>query len=66
MTDNPLYLTTDEVAEILRVKPQTLRAWRCARRGPRSFAAGGRVLYAKSDVLAFVEAALAGDGHDAA
>ena len=52
----PENLTTDETAEMLRIKPQTLRAWRHAGRGPRSFKLGGRVLYAESDVRAFITA----------
>jgi excisionase family DNA binding protein len=62
----PENLTTDEAAELLRIRPQTLRMWRHAGRGPRSFKIGARVLYAETDVRAFIEAARAGSDPDAA
>lgn len=64
----PENLTTDEAAEMLRIKPQTLRAWRHASRGPKSFKLGGsaRVLYAREDVEAFIAEARAGSDPDAA
>jgi excisionase family DNA binding protein len=58
----PENLTTDEAAEMLRLRPQTLRMWRHAGRGPQSFKIGSRVLYAKDDVLAYIEAAKAASG----
>ena len=50
------YLTTGEVAEALRTSPETVRYWRHLGKGPRSFKVGRRVLYARADVLAWVEA----------
>ncbi|GAB7005786.1 hypothetical protein JCM18899A_32590 [Nocardioides sp. AN3] len=48
------YLTTEEVAELLRTSPETVRYWRHVRTGPASFKIGRRVLYARQDVEAFV------------
>jgi len=55
------YLTTDEVASLCRTSPETVRWWRYANRGPRSFRVPGgrRVLYATEDVEAWIEAARA-------
>jgi excisionase family DNA binding protein len=44
------YMTTDEVAEVCRTSPSTVRFWRHAGRGPRSMKVGRRVLYAQGDV----------------
>lgn len=46
-------LTTQEVAEIFRTSPETVRFWRHVGRGPKSFKVGRRVLYAREDVEAF-------------
>lgn len=51
------YLTTDEVAELLRTPAETVRYWRHVGKGPRSFKLGRRVLYAVEDVQAFIEEA---------
>lgn len=48
------YLTTAEVADLLRTSPETVRFWRYVGRGPRSFKAGRRVLYARTGVEAWV------------
>lgn len=58
----PKYLTTTEVAELLRVPSETVRYWRHVGKGPSSFKipGGRRVLYAAADVEAFVEAARKG------
>lgn len=49
MTDR--LLTPDEVAELLRVKPDTLRVWRYYRdRGPSFVKVGSAVRYRESDV----------------
>jgi predicted DNA-binding transcriptional regulator AlpA len=48
------YLVTTEVADLLRTSPETVRYWRHIRRGPRSFKAGRRVLYAAEDVQAWI------------
>jgi excisionase family DNA binding protein len=54
------YLTTGEVAELLRTPAETVRYWRHLGKGPTSFKVGRRVLYAREDVEAFIEAARAG------
>jgi predicted DNA-binding transcriptional regulator AlpA len=49
-------LDTDEVAELIGIKSQTLRYWRhIGNQGPRSFRMGGRrVYYRREDVEAWV------------
>ena len=59
------YLTTQEVAEKLRVAPETVRYWTWRGEGPRSFKMGRRRLYAVEDVEAFIADARSG-GPDAA
>src|SRR4051794_33425807 len=54
------YLTTAEVAEVLRTPAETVRFWRHAGKGPKSFKVGRRVLYAVEDVEAFIAEARAG------
>ena len=51
------YLTTAEVAELLRTPSETVRYWRHIGKGPRSFKIGRRVLYAVEDVEAFLDEA---------
>jgi len=48
------YLTTGEVADLLRTSPETVRYWRHVQKGPRSFKIGRRVLYASADVREFI------------
>lgn len=48
------YMTTAEVAEILRTSPETVRWFRYVGKGPRSFKVGRRVLYERSDVEAWL------------
>lgn len=48
------YLTTVEVADILRTPRETVRYWRHVGKGPKSFKVGRRVLYAREDVEAFI------------
>ena len=48
------YLTTDEVAEILRTPVESVRYWRHIKKGPKSFKVGRRVLYDVADVEAFI------------
>jgi len=50
----PKYLTTQEVAELLRTAPETIRYWRHKGKGPRSFKVGRRVLYDQADVEQFI------------
>ena len=51
------YLTQEEAANFLRVKPQTMAAWRCRAIGPKYHRAGGRrVVYKLADLEAYIEA----------
>ena len=52
--DRPIYLNAREAAEHLRLSPQTLANRRASGRLPRWRKAGSRVLYALSDLEAFV------------
>lgn len=58
--DPPEYLTTEEVAELLRTAPETVRWWRQRGKGPKSFKVGRRRLYAREDVDHFIAAARGG------
>ncbi|AYY14620.1 DNA-binding protein [Actinobacteria bacterium YIM 96077] len=51
------YLTTAEVAELLRTPVETIRYWRHIGKGPRSFKIGRRVLYDHRDIHDFVNEA---------
>jgi excisionase family DNA binding protein len=48
-------LTLAEAAVYLRLSRQTLYGWRHLHRGPRSTSAGGRVLYRRSDLDAWLD-----------
>ncbi len=50
------YLTTQEVADLYRTTPGTVRYWRHIGKGPKGVRAGRRVLYAESEVLRFDQA----------
>lgn len=56
----PKYLTTDEVAEMLRTPAETVRYWHHVGKGPKSFKVGRRRLYALEDVEAFIAEARQG------
>jgi excisionase family DNA binding protein len=56
-TTAKLYLTTDEVADMLRAPAETVRYWRHIGKGPKCFKLGRRVLYAVEDVQTFIETA---------
>ena len=47
------YLRPSEVADILRVKPQTLANWRYLGKGPEWRRLGGIVVYPREGVLLF-------------
>jgi hypothetical protein len=47
-------LTTAEAAHVLRRTPKTLRSWRYLNVGP-PYLAGGRVLYRRADLDAWLE-----------
>jgi excisionase family DNA binding protein len=44
------YMTTQEVADLLRTHVESVRFWRHTGKGPASFRVGRRVLYARVDV----------------
>lgn len=50
MSDNSTLLTVREASEIAHTSPATLRYWRHAGSGPRSFKIGRRVMYKRADV----------------
>lgn len=50
------YLTTEEVAEIARTSPSTVRYWRMAGTGPKGVRRGRRVLYPESVVEQWMSA----------
>jgi hypothetical protein len=49
------YLTTEDVAVLCRTTPATVRQWRYHRTGPAGARVGKRVLYKRSDVVAWLE-----------
>ncbi len=49
------FLTLEEVAELTRATPATLRYWRHKGTGPRSVKFGRRVVYRETDVMAWIE-----------
>lgn len=53
MAEPTTFMTTSEVAELLRVPTETVRFWRHAGRGPKSFKipGGKRVLYNREEVM---------------
>ena len=48
--------TMPEVSDLLRTPVDTLRYWRSVGIGPKGFKVGRRVVYAASDVSAWVDA----------
>ena len=55
-TEATALMTQPETAEYLRVAEHTLENWRYRRTGPRFLKAGGRVLYRRSDLDAWLDA----------
>jgi DNA-binding transcriptional MerR regulator len=53
------YLTTADLATLLRTSPETVRYWRHVGKGPKSFKVGKKVLYAREDVERFITEARA-------
>jgi excisionase family DNA binding protein len=51
------YMTTAEVAHLLRTSPESVRYWRHIGKGPRSFRVGRKVLYDRRDVEKFINEA---------
>jgi excisionase family DNA binding protein len=56
-TQDTTYMTTDEVADLVRTPTETVRYWRSIGTGPKSFKVGRRVLYARDDVEAWIKEA---------
>lgn len=54
MATSHRFITTTELAEMLRVPPETVRYWRHMGKGPKSFKIGRQVLYAVEDVEDFI------------
>lgn len=54
------YMTTAEVADVVRAPVETVRFWRHVGKGPKSFKVGRRVLYAVEDVEVWLESARSG------
>lgn len=57
MKGDERFMTTTEVAELLRMPVESVRWWRHVGKGPKSFKLGRRVLYAREDVEALIEQA---------
>jgi predicted DNA-binding transcriptional regulator AlpA len=53
--ESSIFLTVNEAAALLRLKRNTLDIWRTAGQGPPWSKAGGRVLYPRSALLAWVD-----------
>lgn len=49
------FLTTNEVAELLRIKPTTLTIWRVRGIGPAYHKLGRRVVYRERDVFSWID-----------
>ena len=58
----PEYLTTSELAQLLRSPQETVRYWRHLGKGPRCFKIGRRVLYPVAEVRAWLKELEAGAG----
>jgi len=56
MSTNQNLLNTQEAADYLRMKPQTLNKWRCLKEGPSYVKIGRMVFYKPADLDAFVSA----------
>ena len=48
-------LTSDEVADILRISLRTLYNWRVRRYGPRGLKVGGSLVYRERDIEAWLD-----------
>jgi DNA-binding transcriptional MerR regulator len=58
----PELLTIAQAAELVRAPVATLRYWRHLGTGPHSFRLGGRVLYRRDDLRAWIDAQHDQDG----
>ena len=52
--DTHRYLTTQDVADLLRTSPSSVRWWRAVGYGPPGIKVGRRVLYRSADVTAWL------------
>jgi hypothetical protein len=59
--DDDPYLLFDEVAELARMKPKTLRHYRASGRGPAFFKRGKWLMIRRSEAVAWIRA-LENDG----
>lgn len=48
------YLTTDEAAQLLRIKRQTLYKWICEKKVP-SLSLGGKTLFDEAELMEWIE-----------
>ena len=60
------YMTTAELAELVRAPDSTVRYWRYCGKGPKSFRLGKRVLYDVDEVRAWLKKLEASGAGDAA
>ena len=56
MVDDDPLRSADEIAQVAKVKTQTLATWRCTGRGPRYVKVGRAVFYRESAVRAWLKA----------
>jgi excisionase family DNA binding protein len=55
MTENEIFLTTEQVAELLKVKRSTLDQWRHKGEGPPYVKIGATIRYKKSSLLEYLD-----------
>jgi excisionase family DNA binding protein len=60
------YMTTAELAELVRAPDSTVRYWRHCGKGPKSFRLGKRILYDVDEVRAWLKELEASGAGDAA
>ena len=60
------YMTTAELAELVRAPDSTVRYWRHCGKGPKSFRLGKRVLYDVDEVRAWLKKLETSSADDAA
>lgn len=53
ITEN--FLSESETAEVLRVKKETLRNWRCQRKGPPRIKIGRKIFYRREALVAWMQ-----------
>jgi len=57
-----MLINPNSAATILGINPRTLSVWRCTKRYPlRYVKVGGRVMYRKEDIDAFIKNRIMGD-----